>query len=366
METTVVIDESSQVQARKSRKAASKTTSSKCWEIGGMKFTRGRFGAYWVGGVAVFLIQEARPGEWDGKPPVSAEEWDGQLVDVLARQDDATERDAVIDMLRSNSTAHISSFWAEKCQKGGNFSPAENAGYELLKGAKLVQKGLDELAAQQKPRLTTRRALMAAMPKAKPSPVEALQQFLSEHQITTLGQLRELALAAGLAGRERPSGKVDIWQTVIGFMRHDAGVTEAEIAARLLELVGDEKRSTTRTNLAAFRLLLAGGGEGSLTIVRKHEEGRGAVLYLYGIELAKDGILAELAKLLARACGATQAEAIEHMVQRFPERAESVKSTVATQISMWRSIIRSGASSAVFTLATSAVGPIYRVSDGPV
>lgn len=357
METTVVIDESSQVQARKSRKAASKTTSSKCWEIGGMKFTRGRFGAYWVGGVAVFLIQEARSGEWDGKPPVSADEWDGQLVDVLARQSDATERDAVIDMLRQNSMAHISSFWVEKCHRKGNFSPAEAAGYELY-DAKSQRKLSDT-------RLTVRTQL-AAMPKAKPSPIEALQQFLSEHRITTLGQLRELALAAGLAGRERASGKVDIWQTVIGFMRHDAGVTEAEIAARLLELVGDEKRSTTRTNLAAFRLLLAGRGEGSVTIVRKHEEGRGAVLYLYGIELAKDGILAELAKLLARACGATQAEAIEHMVQRFPERAESVKSTVATQIAMWRSIIRSGASSAVFTLATSAVGPIYRVSDGPL
>lgn len=363
METTVVLDESSQVRARKPRKTASKTTSPKCWEFGGMTFTRGRFGAYWVGGVAVFLIQEARPGEWDGKPPVSAEDWDGQLVDVLARQSDATERDAVIDMLRQNCTAHISSFWAEKCQKGGNFSPAEAAGYQLLTGAKLVQKGLDELAAQ--PRLTAR-ALMAAMPKAKPSPVEALQQFLSDHQVTTLGQLRELALAAGLAGRERPSGKVDIWQTVIGFMRHDAGVTESEIAARLLELVGEEKRSTTRTNLAAFRLLLAGRGEGSVTIVRKHEEGRGAVLYLSGIDLAKDGILAELAKMLARACGATQAEAIEHMVKRFPDRAESVKSTVATQIAMWRSILRSGQSSAVFTLANSVVGPIYRVSDGPL
>lgn len=365
METTVVLDESSQVRARKPRKTASKTTSPKCWEFGGMTFTRGRFGAYWVGGVAVFLIQEARPGEWDGKPPVSAEEWDGQLVDVLARQSDATDRDAVIDMLRQNTTANISSFWAEKCQKDGNFSPAENAGHELLKGANLVQKRLDELAAQQPPRLTAS-AILAAMPKAKLSPLEALQRFLAEHQITSLGQLRELAIAAGLTGRERPSGKIDIWQTVISFMRHDAGITEAEIAARLLELVGDEKRSTTRTNLAAFRLLLAGKGEGSVTIARQHEEGRGAVLYLYGIELAKDGILAELAKLLARGCGATQAEAIEHMVQRFPERAESVKSTVATQMAMWRSIIRSGHGSAVFSLAQSASGPIYRVVDGPL
>ncbi len=357
METIIVRDESSQVRARKSRKAATKTAPPKSWEFGGMSFTRGRFGAYWTGGVAVFLLQEAHPGEWDGKPPVSVEEWDGQLVDVLARQEDATERDSVIDMLRQNTAAHISGFFAERCQKGGAFSPAENAGYEL-RDAKAQQK----LAAA---RLTVR-AQLAAMPQARPTPVESLKQFLAEHQITTLGQLRELALAAGLTGRERPSGQIDIWQTVVGFMRKDAGVTETEIGNRLMELVGDEKRSTTRTNLAAFRLLLAGRGEGSVTIVRKHEEVRGSVLYLYGIALAKDGILAELAKLLARANGATQAEAIKHMVGLFPKRAESVKSTVATQMAMWRSIIKSGDSSAVFTLTNSAVGPIYRVTNGPL
>lgn len=334
---------------------------------------RGKYGAYWFGPVALFLVNQERPGQWDGNPPVDVADWDGGMVDALSLRKDAGQRVALVAALKAAKVKFISPFIVELCMPNSGFSPAEQAGWEWrqsLEAETAAAPQPAEVVVSKEPQEPAQQAPAAKPADSSTMPADvALRELCRAYGIQTLGQLRQLGQAVGLSARDPASGKPDVWGSAVALMRRDSGVTEVEIGNHFEELFGERRVSTTRTNLAAFRLLLAGKGSGEVRIARQHEDGRGVVMRLYGIALSREGILADLAMILSREGGASQEEATRIMCGRYPERGPSIKSTVATQMAMWRSVLSSGEHAAVFSLTDSESGPIYRVrgiSDGSV
>ncbi len=354
-------------------------------------FLVGQGGAYWStdGKVGIFLVNGQKEGgqgefEWDGKPAVALSAWGKLCADLLYRQADKPLAElvrAALDRKTGGKEAVMITelIVEEQAQAEGKFSPAEAVGREMANAGQPASGApVEPVMAETKADDKTEAAAVER-PVAKLSDPE-LKIELEARGVTKIGDLRDLgaklgfgfsvakaAKPAAAAGEKRPG----LWAFTLGLMRRDSGVTEAEA----LKLLGEEfpkhdagsTKSTITTNLSALRMLVGGrgAGAGEYTLNVSTDEKRGRIYKLVGATLHKDakGILNEAAKALMQEGGASEAEIVEKLTAMFPDRPKaSLKSTVQTQLSMWRSILPEGASEATFSIAAGDGGKsVYRV-----
>ncbi len=360
---------------------------------------------------------------WDGEPARALSTWQGGCIDVLhftADERFAKLIETALKEVYPNATATLMAVETQT-EADSKFSPAERTGVAMhaeRQAAAAKDKATKKPAmpkgdaakkppAAEKPAKPAKpeKAPPAAPPKAdKPAAAPAaaevakpkadeppaappvppaerkltdaeLKQELEACGVRRLADLRDLGVRLGFSfsapkaagSTPRAAGQIGVWALVLSLMRNDQGATDAEIAQRCVETFGDDKKSTITTNIGALRMLCGGRGakEAAFTLKVTVDEKRGKVYRLVGARLNdKPGILNEAAKCLMKDEGATEAEVVAQLVATFKDRhAEaSLKSTVATQLSMWRSILPAGATEATFSINVGAESKsIYRL-----
>lgn len=357
-------------------------------------FLQGQGGGYWSADskVGVFLVngekENGGKGEflWDGKPAATFPTWGKLCADLLYRNENKPLADlvrAALEEKHGKGLIVTDILIEEQANTDGKFSPAEAVGREMLRAEQGAQEPVQKVEPAQEPKADPPEApaapeAPAERPIAKLTDPE-LKIELEARGVTKIGDLRDLGarLGFGFAAAKAPKAststgekKPGIWAFVLGLMRRDAGVTDAEA----LKLLGEEfpkhpadsMKSTVSTNISALRMLVGGrGAAGEYTIRVSTDEKRGRVYQIVGATLNKGakGILNETAKAIMQPSGASESEIVEKLCSAFPDRPKaSLKSTVSTQLSMWRSILAEGASEATFSISAGDGGKsVYRV-----